>query len=379
VTLPGVDVEIHNVGLETSDLPRSGWGLALARGTFYSPRGVPRPRTAFIAAHYNLDFSQHYLGELLAERGFGFLGWNTRFCGAEHLFLLDRALIDIGLGVGWLRSRGAENVALIGNSGGGSLMAAYLAQSARPVVRAARGAQLAEGVDSLPGTELYLSLAAHPGRPEVLTSWLDPAVTDEQDPLSTDPELDMYHPDHGPPYDEKFVERYRKAQQDRNHRITQWCREELDRVREAGHRDRLFTVPRTWADLRFTDPSLDPSDRPTPACYRGDPARSNRSGEGIGSVNTLRSWLAMWSLEESQCRSADYLGAIEAPALVIQATGDTGVFPSDARRIHDGLASGDKTLLELPGDHYFRGAGGERTQLAEQIAAWTAERGGDPA
>jgi pimeloyl-ACP methyl ester carboxylesterase len=372
-------VEVSTVGLESPELPRAGWGLAMARGAFYRPADVPRPPTAFIAAHYNLDFSQHYLGELLARRGYGFLGWNTRFCGAEHLFLLDRALIDIGLGVRWLREQGAETVVLLGNSGGGSLMAAYLAQSARPVIRPARGSDLAEGLDSLPGAELYLSLAAHPGRPEVLTNWLDPAVSDEQDPLATDPALDMYDLDNGPPYDREFIDRYRAAQRARNHRITTWCRHELDRMRDGGYRDRLFSVPRTWADPRFTDPAMDPSDRPTPACYRGDPARANRGADGIGSVNTLRSWLAMWSLEESQCRSADYLGAIEAPTLVIQATGDTGVFPTDARAIHDGLGSADKTLLELPGDHYFRGPGEEREELAGQIADWTAARGGKAA
>ena len=34
----------------------------------------------------------------LAERGFGFLGWNTRFRGNEAHFLLDHALAEIGVG-----------------------------------------------------------------------------------------------------------------------------------------------------------------------------------------------------------------------------------------------------------------------------------------
>jgi pimeloyl-ACP methyl ester carboxylesterase len=372
-----VDVEL--VGIERPELPRAGWGMTLARGAYYRPANAPPPRTAFIAVHYNLDFSQHYLAELIAARGYGFLGWNTRFCGAEHLFLLDRALLDIGYGVQWLREHGAETVVLVGNSGGGSLMAAYLAQSTGPVVRAAYGTSLADGLDQLPRADLYLSVAAHPGRPEVLTNWIDPAVLDETKPTRTDPELDMYDPANGPPYDEEFVTRYRRAQHARNQRITDWCKEELTRVQAAGFRDRLFTVQRTWADLRFSDPGLDPSERPTPACYQGDPARANRGVNGIGTMNTLRTWLAMWSLEESQCRSAEYLGLIVTPVLVVQANADAGVFPSDARAIHDGLASADKWLITLPGDHYFRTPAGARDELADVLGEWVAERGGAPA
>lgn len=369
-------VEVTPVGIERPDLPRAGWGMALARGAYHRPASIRRPRTGFIAVHYNLDFADHYLGGLLAARGFGFLGWNTRFCGAEHLFLLDRAVIDIGHGVRWLREQGAETVVLVGNSGGGSLMAAYLAQSRRPVIRPARNTTLADGIDALPGADLYLSIAAHPGRPEVLTNWLDPSVTDERDPTATDSPLNMYDPANGPPYAKDFVMRYRAAQRARNDRISAWCRDELDRLRASGARDRLFTVDRTWADLRFTDPALDPSERPTPACYRGEPARANRGVDGIGRVNTLRSWLAMWSLDEAQCRASEYLGLIDTPALVIQPTADTGVFPSDARAIHDGLAAADKRLLELPGDHYFLGMPDAREDLADAIVEWVSAHGG---
>jgi pimeloyl-ACP methyl ester carboxylesterase len=364
--------------VEVAGLPQSGWGLPLAHGVYHRPVGVAEPRTAFIAVHYNLDFSRHYLAPLLAERGYGFLGWNNRFCGREPYFLLDRALVDLAVGVRWLRERGAETVVLLGNSGGGSLMAAYEAQSrsGEAVVRAAGGMHLDPGLDGLPPGDLYLSVAAHPGRPDVLTNWLDPSVTDELDPASTDPSLDMYASANGPPYDTEFVARYRVAQRARNQRISDWCLAELARLEQVGVRDRLFTVARTWADPRFADPSLDPSERPTPACYRGDPARANRSPEGIGMVNTLRTWLAMWSLEHSQCRSSEYLGRIGTPALVVQAAGDAGVFPTDAQAIFDGLAATDKRLVTLPGDHYFRGASGEREGLADVLAAWVAERAG---
>ena len=98
-----------------------------------------------IATHYQIDFSEHYLADYMATRGIGFLGWNTRFRGFESSFLLDHALVDIGVGVRWLREvQGVETVVLLGNSGGGSLMAAYQAQAVDPNVtpldgHAARG------------------------------------------------------------------------------------------------------------------------------------------------------------------------------------------------------------------------------------------------
>ena len=75
-------------------------------------------------------------------------------------------------------------------------------------------------------------VAAHPGRPEILTDWMDASVVDEADPLSHDPSLDPFDPN-GPPYDAEFVARYRAAQRDRNARITAWCHAELDRLADA--------------------------------------------------------------------------------------------------------------------------------------------------
>jgi pimeloyl-ACP methyl ester carboxylesterase len=346
--VPGVEREFVGLG------PRMGWGAHACQGAYHRPAGSPAPRTAFIAAHYNVDFSEHYLAEPIAARGFGFLGFNTRFRGLESHFLLEPALEDLDAGMRWLREHGVETVVLLGNSGGGSLLAAY---------------QAVHG-----GGDLYLSVAAHPGRPDVLTNWMDPSVLDEFDPVPTDPELDLFNPEHGPPYSEDFVARYREAQQARNRRITAWVEAELERVQAAGFPDRLFTLQRVWADPRMVDPALDPSDRPTPACYAGDPQHANRGVFNIGTLNTLRTWLSMWSLDRSEARGEKHLAGIELPALVVQATMDTGVFPSDARQIHDALASPDKALVELPGDHYFRGVDGARDRLADTLAEWVAER-----
>lgn len=362
------------VALTSATGQRNPAGYHPCQGLYHRP--VDRaPSVAFIATHYNVDFSEHYLAPLLAARGYGFLGWNTRYRGAEGWFLLEHALIDIAAGVRWLRARtGIDTVVLLGNSGGGSLMAAYQSQATDPSIRPAAGLTLPEAVLDLEPADRYVSLQAHPGRPEVLTAWMDPSVTDEADPLSCDPALDMYDDANRPPYDAGFVARYRRAQEDRNHRITDWALDELERCRAAGAFDRNFNLHRVWADLRLLDGSLDPSERPLGVCYAGDPRWANRSPYGIGASNTLRTWLSMWSLRESSCRGAPHLARITVPALVVQSLADTGVFPSDARAIHDALGSADKTLAWVTGDHYLEHPADARDTVADLIADWVDTR-----
>jgi hypothetical protein len=330
---------------------------------------------AVIATHYNVDFTEHYLAPYLAERGLGFLGWNTRYRGAEDMFILEHALIDIAAGVRWLRNEaGAQAVVLLGNSGGGSLMAAYQAAAAGERFWTDLGARASDALSDLSPGDLYVSLNAHPGRPEVLTAWMDPSVRDEADPTSTDPNLDAFDARNGPPYASDFVDRYRLAQQARNRRITQWAQAELARLAAAGIPDRVFPLFRVWADLRFMDGAIDPSERVTPGCYAGDPATANRGPFGIGRANTLRSWLSMWSLDTSACRGVERLAHLALPSLVIQSLGDQGVFPSDARAIFAALAAGDKHLELISGAHYFEDDEKGRDKVADLIEDWVRSR-----
>jgi pimeloyl-ACP methyl ester carboxylesterase len=337
-------------------------------------RGVGRkPKVAMIATHYQIDFSEHYLAEYMATRGIGFLGWNTRFRGFESSFLLDHALVDIGVGVRWLREvQRVETVVLLGNSGGGSLMAAYQAQAVDHHVTPLDGMRPAAGLADLPPADGYIASAAHPGRPDVLTAWMDASVVDETDAVASDAALDLFDHENGPPYSAEFVTAYRVAQVARNNAITDWAEAELKRVRAAGFSDRPFTVLRTWADPRMVDPTLEPTKRPPNTCYAGLPVNANRSAHGIAAASTLRSWLGMWSLRHAQTRAEPHLALIECPALVINAEQDTGVYPSDAKRIHDALASTDKHLCSIDSDHYFT-TPGARSEQADTIARWIAK------
>lgn len=361
------------IGVVSPTSPRIMAGGHPCQGIYTTPKGQ-RPKTAFIATHYNVDFSEHYIAPYLAARGYGFLGWNTRYRGAEDQFLLEHAVIDMGVGVRWLKEQaGVETVVILGNSGGGSLMGAYQAEAIAPTLGdLVTGAGL-EALNSLPPGDLYISLNAHQGRPEVLTDWMDASVVDENDPTLTDESLNPFNPDNGPPYSPEFITRYRAAQRARNQRITDWAKAELARLNAAGIPDKLFPLFRCWGDLRMMDGTIDPSDRPTPMCYRGHPAVANKS-PSIGRANNLKTWLSMWSLEASKCQGAEQLAKFRMPALVVQGLADTGVFPSDAKKIFDNLGTADKELQMITGAHYFEDSRKVRDDMADLLCAWVAKK-----
>jgi hypothetical protein len=353
----------------------AGWGAHPLQGRYFRPlREVAH--TAFVVAHYNLDFCEHYLGPYLSKRGYGFLGWNTRYRGNEMYFSLDNAVADIGAAINWLRqSQHVDTVVLLGNSGGASLMAAYQSQATHHNLKPGPYSRLNPAIQELSPAELFISLTAHPGRSDLIASCIDPSVVDENDPFATDKNLDMYSAENGPPYSLEFQRRYRAAQLARNRKISSWARAELERIADmpGPGRDRLFIVPRLWADLRYLDGDIEPSDRPIPGCWSGDPQKANRGVAGIGIVNTLRTWLSMWSIDDSQARMTIHGPNISVPSLVIDASADSGVFESDTSAIFESLGTTDKERHTVTGDHYLQGDR-LRSDVADMIAEWVAAR-----
>lgn len=365
-------VDREFIGVASPTAPRIGAGGYPCQGIYTTPKGQAS-KTAFIATHYNVDFAEHYIAPYIATRGFGFLGWNTRYRGAEDQFLLEHAVIDIAVGMRWLRARGVETIVILGNSGGGSLMGAYQAEAIAPTMGDLVSGAGLEALNTLPKADLYISLNAHQGRPEVLTDWMDASVVDEFDPVPTDESLNPFNPDNGPPYSEEFIARYRAAQRARNQRITDYAKSELARLNAAGIPDRLMPLFRCWGDLRMMDGAIDPSDRKTPWCYRGHPATANKS-PSIGRANNLKTWLSMWSLETSKCQGGDQLAKFDLPCLVVQGMADTGVFPSDARKIHAAIGTSDKKLELIKGAHYFEDSRAERDAMVDLLADWVKSR-----
>ena len=122
------------VGLPSPAVGRAGAGGHPCQGIYYRPAGS-LPASALIATHYNVDFSEHYLARLMAERGFGFLGWNTSFRGAERTSCwITRSRRSAWACAGYASRPAPSAIVLLGNSGGGSLMAAYQSQAVEPCV-----------------------------------------------------------------------------------------------------------------------------------------------------------------------------------------------------------------------------------------------------
>ncbi len=272
--------------MESPTARRAGRGGHPCQGLYH--RGVGRkPKVAMIATHYQIDFSEHYLADYLATRGIGFLRWNTRFRGFESTFLLDHALVDIGVGVRWLREvQGIETVALLGNSGGGSLMAGYQAQAVYHHVTPLDGGAPAAGFTDL---SYYRRLRGQrrctwPARcPHRVDGCLGhrrkrcrwPGIRNSTCSAQSTarPSLTISSP----------ATAGRRLPETRA--ITDRAEAELKLAKAAGSSDRPFTVL-FRADPRMVDPALEPTKRPAFVCYAGQPVKANRSAYGIAAACT---------------------------------------------------------------------------------------------
>src|SRR5881409_2992232 len=148
-------------------------GVPLA-GILYLPPGVEADTvidtvvdTVILAMHPRGDFTRHYLAPKLAAAGYAFLGTTTRYLNNDADALHERLLLDVAGTVAFLRDRGFRRVVLLGNSGGGSLFAFYLAQAAQSrasrLERAPSGDRVRLRDFEMPDAEGLILLAAHLG------------------------------------------------------------------------------------------------------------------------------------------------------------------------------------------------------------------------
>jgi pimeloyl-ACP methyl ester carboxylesterase len=329
---------------------------------------------AFIVIHPSSNFHGHYLVGPLEKRSCALLALNTRYAGNDTTLLMERCIQDLGAGVAFLRSQGYKRVVLIGNSGGGSLAAFYQCQAERLTVNSTPdGRPIDLAAADLPPADGLAMCAAHPGRAQVLTDWLDPSVIDEGDMLLRDPALDMFNPRNGPPFKREWLERYRAAQRARNERITEWA---LARLRAfdadpdpEGPKDAAFLVFRTAADPRFLDLTLDPSDRKA-GTTRGSARAANYGVLHTGRTCSVRSWLSQWSLRFSRADGPKCLERTSVPVLSVAYSADPVVFPSQVKQYTEAAGNRCRAHTIKGATHHMHGQPKLIDELADLLVDW---------
>ena len=350
-------------------------------GILYRPPRVDPP-VVVLAMHPRGDFSRHYLAPPLVDAGYAFFGATTRYLNHDADALHERLLLDVAGSIAYLREAGFHAVVLLGNSGGGSLMA--LAQ---------RETQCGDG---------FVAIAAHPGEGVFMMQAIDPSVADEADPFSAVPELDMYDPRNGwrpwpEPcrYERDWLARYREAQRARVARIDAIAREAIAAAERAAERARAvdrkaqpdawrtwrkravhqptLVIYRTLADPAYLDLTIDPDDRPLGSLFAfPDPFDANYARLGLARTMTPRGWLSTWSGLSSHARLADTMPHVKIPTLILHPTADTEIRVRQALEIRDQAGAEDLSYHELKGaPHYLEG---HRRTALERVVDWLRAR-----
>jgi len=371
---PGVAVQRESIRLVSPD-------GGLVRGLLWTPPAGTSWKTAVILTHPRGDFSVHYACPLLAAAGFAVLGFGTRYMNNDTDCLHESCIVDVQTAHDEMKRRGADAVVLLGNSGGGSLMAL-----------AAADLGIGDG---------WVGIAAHPGEGVFMLQVIDPSVSDESDPMATLPELDMYNPDNGwrpwPQacrYDPDWLQTYREAQVARIARIDAVAKASLadsqaatlrlksidksDAVAWREQRRRAvfmkyLTIYRTLADPAYLDLSIDPDERPLGSLFAfPDPFDANYGRGGLARTMTTRGWLSTWSGLSSHAKLADTIPNVTVPTILVHPTGDTEIRVWQAKEIVDNAGATDKTYVEMKGaPHYLEG---HRREAMDIVGEWMKER-----
>jgi pimeloyl-ACP methyl ester carboxylesterase len=398
-------------GVTTKVVPLKAEDRGESKGVLYSKGGE---KTVVCLMHPRADMSRHYAIPYLLDAGYAAFGQEGRWPNNDIACLHEMLLPDIAASIKYLKEDcGFDKVVFVGNSGGGSLYTFYQAQAVTEPPHRLTHTPAGDAYDlnqfELPLADGMIIIAAHLGEGKFMQWAIDPSVTNEDDPLSCDPELDMYNPENGfcePPepstYHAAFIQRYRAAQTARVARIDAIARGYI----EEQHYFRLLTVQdnfdglpfaqrtfisrralvgrymeihRTEANLAYTDPSINPSSRDYGSLWSPRPDLFNYVEAGFAKYQTPRAWLSNWSGLSAFAAVLDNILKVTIPTLIVNHTGDHVIYPADAAEVFRCSPAADKQLHEVDADHFgyhlpSKPEAGGRDASLKIITEWLRER-----
>jgi len=368
------ELKLAAIDVKPGGAMESQSGLAMLRprifGAYMEAQGPKK--CAAIVVHPTSNFMGHYLIAPLAERGVTCMGLNSRYVNNDTMLLNERVIQDLGAGVKYLRDRGYEKVVLLGNSGGAAIVSFYQAQAEKlTATHFPDGKPTGLRPEDFPKADAISLFGAHEGRSHLFLKWIDPSVIAESDPLSADPEVDIYNPAHAVPFSPIFLEKFHAAQRRRRDSIEHWALARLRLLESdpAGPQDQAFVIYRTHAEPRCLDSTLDANDRPPGKSIWGDPKAVNYGPNSVGRYTSLRAFLSQWS-SLSQADGPTNLARTSVPMLLFTYTADASTFPSTRDVWLRAAGERGRNIDVKGGNHYLAGQPELVTQVADEMAAW---------
>lgn len=378
-----------------------------SRGVLFRRGGE---KTVVCFMHPRADMSRHYAIPTFLEAGYAAFGHQNRWLNNDIACIHEVLLADVAAGVRFLKEvKGFERVILFGNSGGGSLYAFYQAQAVTTPPGRLTDTPAGDPYDlnrfQMPPADGLIFFAVHPGEGVFMLDKIDPSVTDESDPLSCDPNLDMYNPANGfrelpeqSKYSAEFLQRYRVAQRARVARLDAIARKyiaeqryfqelmsqpefpqlPLERKQFIQRRavvGRYMIIYRTEADPAYCDLSLNTerSTRKVGSLITPRPDLFNYMEGGFSRYQTPRAWLSNWSGLSSRAAILANLPKITVPTLVVSFTADNACFPDASAAMYEQSPAQDKQIAHVEANHFGYPLEG-REKALKLTGQWITER-----
>jgi pimeloyl-ACP methyl ester carboxylesterase len=384
-------------------------------GLLHLPKGKPQPEVVVAQIHPESDVAWDWRYPYYTRDGIAGFSIAHRYINDDQNLIMEEVMLDMAAAMKYLKEeRGFKRVVLLGHSGGGSTVCFYQSQAETRPPKRVSSTPTGDPPDlnkfDMPPADGIILSSAHWGRGWTVLHRLDPSVTDENDPLSVDPALDMYNPANGfkiPPqtskYSPEFQKKFLAGQDDRMERLVARARQlvEAQDMARALMKDPFFSrrsqyeqikiervavtqhslvIYRKEANLKYTDLSIDPNDRIVGSNQGSRPDLSNYEDAFHPRPIRPRAFLSSESTA-SNVYTLKMIKAVTVPVLVMCGTADLNEWPEEQQRTFDEAVSKDKEIAWIVGaNHPYLPSGpksgerDQRTKAGSTLNSWIKKR-----